>query len=208
VEFMARSTRAAGIGSNSLYAYSFSPVQIIGAFWPNVTGTVASAQEWPLALPSWFDETMRWVPSVYLGGLTLVLAAASASFRQGPPWRSWLTAIVVIGVLAALGQYTSPLFWARKSPALAAWLGPSDDPELGDRTDGAIQDGDGGVYWLFTLTFPAFRSFRYPAKFLVPACLGVAGLAGHGWDSLSQRGRQRRAVATAVTHAGVGLVAH
>ena len=191
IEFMARSIRATDLGANNRYTFSLSPTRLIGVFWPNVTGTVATDQEWPLALPTWFDETKQWVPSLYLGGLTLALAAAGAGLRGGPPWRSWLTAIAVVGSLAALGEYTSPLFWARKATALAAWLGPPDDPDLADRTDGAIQDGDGGVYWLVTASFPAFRSFRYPAKLLVPACLGIAGLAGLGWDDLSE-GRRRR----------------
>ncbi len=207
IEFMTRSNRAAALGENSRYAFSLSPSRVIGAFWPNVTGAVATAQEWPLALPAWFDETRQWVPSLYLGGLTLVLAAAGAGLREGPPWRRWLTVIVIVGSLAALGEYTSPLFWARKAPALAAWLGPPDDPELGARTDKAIQDGDGGVYWVFTAAFPAFRSFRYPAKLLVPVCLGVAGLAGLGWDALSEGWRRRRAVATGVALAGLGAVA-
>jgi hypothetical protein len=207
IEFMARSIRATDIGANNRYAFSLSPSRLIGAFWPNVTGTVATAQEWPLALPAWFDETKQWVPSLYLGGLTLVLAAAGAGLRRGPPWRSWLTAITIVGSLAALGEYTSPLFWARKAPALAAWLGPPNDRDLGDRTDGAIPDGDGSVYWAFTAAFPGFRSFRYPAKLLVPACLGVAGLAGLGWDDLSEGRQRRRAVAAAVALAGLGAIA-
>jgi hypothetical protein len=206
VEFMARSNRAGDLGASGRYVFSLSPSRAIGAFWPNVTGQVATPQEWPLALPAWFDETKQWVPSLYLGGLTLVLAAAGAGFREGPPWRSWLTAIVVVGGLAALGEYTSPLYWARRAPALAAWLGPPDDRDVGSRTDGALQDGDGGVYWMLTAVFPAFQSFRYPAKLLVPACLGVAALAGLGWDALSERSRRRRAVATGIALAGVGVL--
>jgi hypothetical protein len=206
VEFMARSHRAADRGARIRYAYSQNPTRLIGVLWPNVTGTVATAQEWPLALPGWFDETRQWVPSLYLGGLTLVLAAAGAGMRAGPPWRPWLTVIAVVGSLAALGESTSPLFWARKVPALAARLGPPDDPVLDDRADGARPDGDGGVYWAFTVAFPGFGWFRYPAKLLVPACLGIAGLAGVGWDGLAD-GRRRRAVAMGVVMAGLGALA-
>ncbi len=206
IEFMARSVRAPELGATDRYEYSLAPWRAIGAIWPNVTGTVATAQEWPLALPSWFDETRQWVPSLYLGGLTLVLAAAGAGFRQGPPWRAWLTAIAVVGFLAALGESTSPIFWARKVPVVAAWLGPPDDPETGGRADGAIADGDGGVYWMVTAAFPGFRSFRYPAKLLVLACLGVAGLAGLGWDELSDSRRLRRAMVAGAAMAGLGAV--
>ncbi len=207
IEFLARSIRVTDLGDSDRYAFSISPTRMIGAFWPNVLGTVARDDEWPLALPPWFDETKRWFPSLYLGGLTVVLAGAGAGLRGGPPWRPWLTALVVVGTLAAMGEYTSPLFWARKVPALAARLGPPDEPVMGGRTDGAMPDGDGGVYWLFTAAFPAFRSFRYPAKLLVPACLGFAGLAGLGWDGLSEGRRRRRAVATGVALAGLGVVA-
>src|SRR5262249_27774120 len=158
--------RATEVGEGDRYTFSLGPSRIIGAPWPNVLGTVATATEWPLALPSWFDETKQWSPSLYLGALTLVLAAAGAGLRSGPPWRPWLTSIVVVGLLAALGPYTSPLFWVRKAPALAAGFGPPDDPETGGRSDGALLDGDGGVYWMITATFPGFRSFRYPAKLL------------------------------------------
>ena len=69
-----------------------------------------------LALPPvGFDEMMQWVPSLYLSGLTLVLAAAGAGLREGPPWRPGLTAIVVVGSLAAMGE--SPDDWARRAPA-------------------------------------------------------------------------------------------
>jgi hypothetical protein len=207
LEFMVRSTRAAARGSNNRYEYSLSPSRLIGAVWPNVTGTVATGQEWPLALPGWFDETKQWVPSLYLGGLTLVLAAAGAGLRGGPSWRPWLTAVAVVGSFAALGEYTSPLFWVRKAPALAASLGPPDDRELADRAETSLLDGDGGIYWVFTAAFPGFRSFRYPAKLLVPACLGAAGLAGLGWDGLSERRRRRRAITVGVALAGLGAVA-
>jgi hypothetical protein len=207
VEFMVQSNRAGNLGANGRYAFSLSPIRLLEAFWPNVTGTVATAQDWPLALPAWFDETMQWVPSLYLGGLTLVLAAAGSGFRPAPSWRPWLTTIVVVCFLGALGEYTSPIFWARKAPALAAWLGPPDDRDMGDRNDGAVQDGDGGVYWAFTAVFPGFRSFRYPAKLLVPACLGIAALAGLGWDGLSEPHRRRRAVATGLMLAGIAAVA-
>ena len=207
IEFLARSIRVTDLGDSDRYAFSISPTRMLGAFWPNVLGTVARDDEWPLALPAWFDETKRWFPSLYLGGLTVVLAAAGAGLRGGPPWRTWLTALVVVGTLAAMGEYTSPLFWARKVPALAAWLGPPDDPVMGGRDDGAMPDGDGGIYWMFTAAFPAFRSFRYPAKLLIPACLGLAGLAGLGWDDLSEGCRRRRAVATGAVLAGLSAVA-
>ena len=52
------------------------------------------------------------------------------------------------------------------------------------RLDGELRDGDGGVYWLLAAGLPGFGAFRYPAKFLTFAALGLAGLAGLGWDDL------------------------
>ena len=47
VEFMAQSNRAGNLGAYDRYVFSLSPSRLIGAFWPNVTGTVATAQDWP-----------------------------------------------------------------------------------------------------------------------------------------------------------------
>ena len=52
--------------------------------------------------------------------------------------------------------------------------------------------GDGGFYWLLTVIFPGMESFRFPSKLLTIVCLGLAGLAGMGWDLVVQ-GRAGRA---------------
>ena len=62
-----------------------------------------------------------WVPSLYLGGLTLVLACGALALRQGPPWRVWLSAIVVVSLLGSLGQYTSPIWAARVLAETSHW---------------------------------------------------------------------------------------
>ena len=61
-----------------------------------------------------------------------------------------------------------------------------------------------------TTALPGFDSFRYPGKLLTITSLGLAGLAGLGWDSLAQ-GRSRRAwrlgmAALAVTLGALCLV--
>jgi hypothetical protein len=40
----------------------------------------------------------------------------------------------------------------------------------------------GGVYWLFVTLLPKYVYFRYPAKLLVVAALGISQLAAIGWD--------------------------
>ena len=47
------------------------------------------------------------------------------------------------------------------------------------------------MYWLMTNVLPGFRQFRFPAKLFTFTSLGVAVLAGLGWDRLGERGRTR-----------------
>src|SRR6516225_1399775 len=58
------------------------------------------------------------------------------------------------------------------------------------RMDGYLRDGDGGFYWWLTTILPGFRQFRFPGKLLTFTALGLAALAGMGWDGLSS-GRTR-----------------
>ena len=108
-------------------------------------------------------------------------------------------------------MYSSPLWYARFVPDLADRIGPHDPSMAGPvRLDGALRDGDGGVYWLLAAALPGFDSFRFPAKFLTIAALGIAGLAGIGWDRLAAGGRGRGrviaiAAAALVATLGVGM---
>jgi hypothetical protein len=49
----------------------------------------------------------------------------------------------------------------------------------------------GGVYWLLTVLLPGYINFRYPAKWLVVAALGLSILAAGGWDRAAS-GNSRR----------------
>lgn len=194
LEYSRMSFRAAAAeGFHDFYPYSAHPLQFLDALWPNVYGTLEGGyRSWLNALPPKRDSRL-WMPSVYLGGLTLVLASAGAGVRGGPPWRAWLSVVAVASLLAALGYYTSPLLWARCVPGWDSVLGPIEPPFSWQvRTDGHLRDGDGGAYWFLASVLPGFRSFRYPPKFLVFWALAVAGLAGAGWDRLAA-GRTRRA---------------
>jgi hypothetical protein len=202
LEYTGMSFRAAASeGYHDFYSYSAHPLQFLDAFWPNVFGTLEGGyRSWLNALPP-KPPGRLWMPSVYLGGLTLVLASAGATagFRGGggPPWRAWLSVLAVVSLLAALGYHASPLLWARCVPGWASVLGPLEPPfSWRVRSDGYLRDGDGGVYWFLASAFPGFRSFRYPPKLLVFWSLAVAGLAGAGWDRLVS-GRSRRATVVA-----------
>ena len=59
------------------------------------------------------------------------------------------------------------------------------------RLDGFLRDGDGGFYWWLATVLPGFRQFRFPAKFFTFTALGIAALAGAGWDNGCARAQRR-----------------
>ncbi len=165
--------------------------------WPNIMGVHFQGNtHWRDAvnLPGVRPEI--WVPWMYLGAMTLMLALGALALRQGPPWRIWLTALVVVSLLGSLGQCTSPIWLARvlastsRRPFLRDLLdivGPFDRDDIPNRLDGFFRDGDGSFYWWLTVVLPGFRQFRFPAKLFTFTALGLAALAGIGWDDLRAR---------------------
>jgi len=208
MEYAGMSFRAAeSEGFHDVYCYSAHPLQLLDAAWPNLFGSVEGGyRTWLNALPP-KQESRVWMPSVYLGGLTLILAAGAFGFRDGPPWRAWLSLILVASLVAALGYHGGPLLWARYLLGWDATLGPMTPAFTWQvRTDGYLQDGDGSLYWLLTSALPGFRSFRYPPKLLVLWSLAVSGLAAAGWDR-GVLGGFRRASLVAKVLLGLGLIA-
>jgi hypothetical protein len=210
LEYTSQSFRAAeSEGFHDIYAYSPQPLQLLDALWPGVFGTLEGGyRSWLNALPP-KPNSRLWMPSLYMGGLTLVLASAGAGFRGGPPWRAWFTAVAIVSVLAALGYWASPVLWVRCVSGGEALLGPIEPAFSWQvRTDGCLRDGDGSVYWLLVMALPGFRSFRYPPKLFVFAALAIAGLAGMGWDRLAAgQSRRARTVAGLLLAAGTAALA-
>ena len=204
IEFIGQSTRVEGSPHFDIYAHSIHPACLVEWAWPGAFGsTTHRDRKWLAALPPTQDHRI-WMSSVYLGGLTLQLAVGAAGFRRGgSAARGWFTGVVLVGVLGGFGSFGSPLFWIRATTGTEARLGVLEvpEPEL-PRADGRLRDGDGGVYWFLASTLPGFRSFRYPGKLFVPAALGMAALAGLGFDDLVA-GRRRRALIVT----WIGLVA-
>ena len=201
VEFI-QQTRRSGSGPSDTYHFSLEPFRVLELAWPNILGTQLQGTDyWGDALRTRGRHPREWVPSLYLGGLTIALAMSTLAIRQGPSWRVWSTAIVWIGLLGSFGEYTSPIWWARSLAAtsrtamIGKWfpdLGPVDDfMTQVIRSDGYLHDGDGGFYWGLATVIPGFRYFRYPSKLFTFTALGITTLAGLGWDQLCT-GRARR----------------
>lgn len=188
-----RSVRASEVSPLDEYAgrYELEPIRAVEWVWPNVFGPFFDAPRyWLQLLPPRGDHSI-WVPSLYLGGLATCLALGAFGFRGGPPWRAWLSALAVAGVLASLGTATSPLAW---------WSGPAASGTGGD----PARRGVGGVYWALTTLLPAFGAFRFPAKLLSVTTLALAALAGLGWERItSGRSTRARAIAVALLVASV-----
>lgn len=195
LEFSRQSSRAAGEGIHDIYPFSLAPMRLAEFIWPNVFGTAfAYNRNWLLLIPRPALHSPIWTPSLYVGAFTLILALGAAGFRGAQPWRGWLTGIAIVSLLASLGQFTGPLWWARWSPSIAAVVGPHDGEDVAPiRHDTFLRDGDGGVYWTLATILPGFKQFRYPSKLLTFTALAIAALAGMGWDRV-QEGRSRRTV--------------
>ncbi len=223
LEFTRISGRATDEGPHDIYPFSLEPYRVAEFAWPGVFGRrFGEPTSWIGIIPPQ-HEHRAWVPSLYLGGLTLLLALGSTGFRDGPPWRGWLTAIAAISLIGSFGQFASPLFAARMAPEvvknmgfsalgtrlanLAAPLGPLDPPQSNSvRLDGYLRDGDGSPYCLMAALLPGFHTFRFPSKLLSFTALALAGLAGIGWDRVLE-GRSRRLVRFALVAMGLTLAA-
>src|SRR5262249_25550893 len=153
-------------GGQELFAFSLEPVRVAELLWPNVFGCPLPANHsWLQAVRLGAKPAKLWVHSLYLGALTVPLAAAAVGRPGGRPRRSWMAAVAGLGLLASFGEYAGPVWWARLSPAAAAVIGGHDPPEVaGARNDGKPRDGDGSPYWAMATLLPGFRMFRYPSK--------------------------------------------
>ena len=108
-----------------------------------------------------------WYPSLYIGLVTLLLAARTNSFvGTQPNQRLGQLDTYSCFCLGSFGWYG--LMW------------------LWHELDGVPMNGDhwaapvGGVYWMMSVLLPKFFVFRYPAKLFVVASLAFCLLAGRG----------------------------
>jgi hypothetical protein len=203
LEFLGQTWRATGITATILYQYSLDPCRLAELVWPNVFGISSPEnRSWLQAIPPVGSHEL-WVDSLYMGGSALVLALSAAGWRGGPPWRAWLTTVALVGLAASLGKYGSPLWWARWGPFTAA-LGPHDPLHGEPRADRFLPDGAGSPYGLLSMLLPGFGALRYPSKFVPIAAVGLAVLAGAGWDRVA-RGETRWLRRLSLTGLGASL---
>ncbi len=165
-------------GTHAAHRYHFSvgPWRMAEYVWPNVAG-----RQYPVH-HRWFEvmpgEGRIWTPSLYMGLLPLLLALAAMRFRRtrdgvvNAARVRWLSWTVVLALLAGFGFHG--LGWAVQEIRFLCG-GPPIAP-------GEVGAPFGGVYWLMTVFLPGYASFRYPAKLLVVAGLGLSVLAAIGWD--------------------------
>ena len=143
-------------------------------------------RSWIQLIPPEGDRDL-WEPSLYVGGLALVLGPGCGGVPGGPPWRPWLTAVAAVGLLASFGKFASPLWWFRWFAVFASALGPHDPLVNAPRTDAYLLDMVGSPYELLAALLPGFGLFRYPAKLFTLTAVAVSALAGLGWDELVVR---------------------
>lgn len=212
IEFTQQTTRAAAGGPHEIYPFSVEPFRLVEMLWPNVFGSYFQGNASWLDLVRISDDRSKvWVPSLYLGGVIVVLALAAASFRRGEAARVWLSWVVLATLIGSFGEFSSPIWASRLAESTIGvgypGIGPFDPPnEPPLRKDGRLRDGDGGVYWAMTTFLPGFRQFRFPSKLMTFSVLGLAALAGFGWDDLARDDRARRSRRTAATLLGLSAI--
>ncbi len=112
--YPAHQSRCLG-GPHDIYPFSIEPFRLLELIWPNIFGIQFEGNTyWVPVVRVPGARPKIWVPSLYVGSLTFALGLCSLSIRRGPPWRVWLSGIVVVSVLASLGEYTSPI-WASRA---------------------------------------------------------------------------------------------
>ena len=190
LEYAGNTARAADDRPGRIYGFDVEPYRMIEAVWPGAYGKFGPEnRSWVHAF-SPAGERQIWTPSLYVGGLTLVLALGAFGFRGGPPWRPWLSLVAAVAIAASAGKFGGPLWIVRWIPGVPILLGPHDPLRGVDRIDAFLYDGTGSVYGLLAAALPGFNLFRYPGKLLTFAAVALAALAGEGWDRLAA-GRSR-----------------
>jgi len=160
----------AGSHHQHVYHFSVGPWRLAEYLWPNFGGRQFPVhRRWLEVVPG---EGRIWAPSLYMGLLPLVFALAAIRLGRRDPRQSWLSWLVLLSVVASFGWFS------------LGWLVHRIRAAAGGDVSGpwAVGAPFGGLYWLMTVLLPGYIYFRYPAKLLVIAALGLSMLAVRGWD--------------------------
>lgn len=161
-----------------IYNFSVGPWRWNELFWPNISGRFGPvATRWIQGLPA---EGRMWSASLYLGLLPVCLALVCSRLRRGSLSIRWLSWLVVLSMLAAVGEYG------------VGWL--LDELRFQSNPDfqpSSVTRGFGGLYWFLTVSVPNYVEFRYPAKWWTVTSLGISLLAARGWPLLWSKSRRQ-----------------
>ena len=143
------------------YQFSQAPWSLSELFWPNISGKpFPQHQRWTNSLAG---ADRVWVPSLYIGLITILVALTGFRFCGLSRKRVWLTWLITFFAVGSFGWYG--IVWL-----INEFLPPNRQLELGSQV--------GGLYWLMNIALPNYFAFRYPAKLFVIASLGLSLLAG------------------------------
>jgi hypothetical protein len=159
----------AGDHLEHVYYFSVGPWRLAEYVWPNISGRQFPVhRRWIEAVPA---EGLAWTPTLYMGLIPLLLALGSMRLLGSSVRLRWLSWTALLAALGSFGWYGIGWLVAEFVNAVRG------DPE-------SLPFGPpaGGVYWALTVLLPGYIHFRYPAKLLVPAALGLSILAARGWD--------------------------
>ena len=166
-----------GTHLHAAYEFSLPPWSVSELVWPNISGKPFPVNgRWASGLPG---ADRIWTPSLFVGFLTLLFAAATCRLSGLQRMRVWWTWIGLFFCVASFGWYG--IVW------LVRELLPGAGFEVGEAQNLGSQVG--GLYWLATVVLPGFDAFRYPAKLFTVASLAISTLAGLGATSALQKRR-------------------
>ena len=176
------------------YAFSVPPWRVLEFAVPEVYGRQFPVyQRWIDALPG--SDAAFWVPSLYMGTIPFFLACLSVTFCRSNSRRVWISWIVVLALLASMGRFSVGYL----IQTIGYWTGA-------DYTQN-VSSGWGGLYWLLTSIFPGYGMFRYPAKWLTVAAMGVSVLSAYGWDRLWNDSQFRYRIVVCLGATAIAVIA-
>ncbi len=167
---------AHGTHHEHIYHFSIAPWRLPEYVWPNFSGRLfPTNRRWTNAIPA---EGRVWTPSLYMGLLPFILALWCWRLRGGTAHIRLVSWMSLLAILASFGWYGAG--WLIHEFRYSLLGAKADDVLIGQPV--------GGLYWLLVTGLPGYAYFRYPAKLLVIASLGLSVLAGRGLDRLFKNG--------------------